>query len=85
MNAPEIKKIPRVNEVNDYLDRTIEELKAEISAFPSEHRSDWVPLNQLFLQTLLDSTAPVSEDEQINLAAESVLRRYKAAFLELAK
>lgn len=52
MNTPEIKEIPRVAEINDYLDRTIENLKAEIAVFPAEHQPDWVPLNQLFLQTL---------------------------------
>ena len=52
MNTPEIKQIPRVAEINDYLDRTIEKLKAEIAVFPAEHQPDWAPLNQLFLQTL---------------------------------
>ena len=52
MNAPEIKEIPRVNEINDYLDQTIEELKVEIAAFPAEHRADWTPLNKLFLKTV---------------------------------
>ena len=52
MNTPEIKQIPRVAEINDYLDRTIENLKAEIAVFPAEHQPDWAPLNQLFLQTL---------------------------------
>lgn len=52
MNTPEIKEIPRVAEINDYLDRTIEKLKAEIAVFPAEHQPDWAPLNQLFLQTL---------------------------------
>lgn len=52
MNAPEIKEIPRVNEINDYLDRAIEELKLEIAEFPAEHRADWVPLNELFLKTV---------------------------------
>ena len=52
MNTPEIKEIPRVAEINDYLDRTIENLKAEIAVFPAEHQPDWAPLNQLFLQTL---------------------------------
>lgn len=42
-------------------------------------------LNQLVLQTLLDATTPISKDERIDLAAESVLRRYRVAFLELAK
>lgn len=52
MNTPEIKEIPRIAEINEYLDRTIENLKAEIAVFPAEHQPDWVPLNQLFLQTL---------------------------------
>ena len=52
MNAPEIKEIPRVNVINDYLDRAIEELKVEIAAFPAEHRADWAPLNELFLKTV---------------------------------
>ena len=85
MNAPEIKEIPRVNEINDYLDQAIEELKVEIAAFPAEHCADWAPLNQLFLQTLLDSTIPVSDEDRIDLATESILRRYKTAFKEHAK
>lgn len=85
MNAPEIKEIPRVDEINAYLDRTIEALKAEISAFPAEHRADWAPLNKLFLQTLLDATTPISDDERIDLAAESILRRYRKAFEKLAE
>ena len=52
MNAPEIKEIPRVEEINAYLNRTIEELKIEIAAFPVEHRADWKPLNRLFLDNL---------------------------------
>lgn len=52
MNAPEIKEIPRVNEINDYLDRAIEELKVESAAFPAEHRADWAPLDELFLRTV---------------------------------
>lgn len=52
MNAPEIKEIPKVQEINDYLDRTIDSLKEEIAAFPAEHRADWAPLNALFLKTI---------------------------------
>ena len=52
MNAPEIKEIPRVDVVNAYLDRTIEELKVEIATFPAEHRAAWMPLNELFLKTI---------------------------------
>ena len=52
MNAPEIKEIPRVEEINVYLDRAIGALKNEIAAFPAEHRADWEPLNRFFLDTL---------------------------------
>lgn len=51
-HAPEIKQIPRVDEVNRYLDESIEAVKAQIAAFSSEHRPDWEPLNQLFLDVL---------------------------------
>lgn len=52
MNAPEVKEIPRVDEINHYLDTSIEAIKAEIAAFPAEHRPDWSPLNGLFLTTV---------------------------------
>lgn len=52
MNAPEIKEIPRVDEVNRYLDESIEETKSQIAAFPAEHRPNWKPLNQLFWDVL---------------------------------
>ena len=85
MNAPEIKEVPRIIEVNEYIDQAIEDLKIQIAAFPAEHRADWGPLNLLFLQALIDSTSPLGDDEKIDIAAESVLRRYKAAFFELSK
>lgn len=85
MNAPEIKEVPRIVEVNEYIDRAIEDLKIQIAAFPAEHRADWGPLNLLFLQALIDSTSPLGDDEKIDIAADSVLRRYKAAFFELSK
>lgn len=50
MNAPEIKEIPRVDEINHYLDTSIESLTAEIMAYPGEHKPDWAPLNRLFLE-----------------------------------
>ena len=52
MNVPEMKMIPRVDEINAYLDRSLEEVKAEIAMFPSEDHGDWEPLNRLFLDVL---------------------------------
>ena len=68
-----------------YLDRRIEERKVEIAAFPAEYRADWEPLNQLFLETLAYHTKPLSDCERINITADMILRRYKEAFMELAK
>ena len=56
MNTPEIKEVPRIIEINEYIDRAIEDLKIQIAAFPAEHRANWAPLNQLFLQTLSNLT-----------------------------
>ncbi len=50
-----------------YLERTIEELKTEIAAFPAEHRADREPLNQLFLETLAYHTKPLSDNERIDI------------------
>ena len=61
MNAPEIKEIPKVEEINRYLDETINTVRQDIFAYPGEHRPDWAPLNQLFLQTLLNATTPISD------------------------
>ena len=67
------------------MDRTIEDLKDAIAVFPTEHRGDWGPLNHLFLETMAHYSKPLSDDERIDIAADIILRRYKEAFMELAK
>ncbi len=52
MNAPEMKDIPRVSELNDYLDSSIPEIRAVIASMPDERERSWDELNALFLQTL---------------------------------
>lgn len=59
------------------LDRTIEGLKVEIAAFPAEHRADWDPLNQLFLETLANYTALLSYGERIDVVTDMILSRAK--------
>ena len=54
MNAPEIKMIPRVDEINRYLDETIASVKAQIAALSSSHDPEWAPLNKLFLDVLYE-------------------------------
>ena len=52
MNAPEVKMIPRIDFLNDYLDRSLVEVKEQIEKLPKEAVQDWDELNQLFLSVL---------------------------------
>ena len=52
MNTPEVKMIPRVDVLNDYLDRSILEVKEEIERLPKEQVHEWEELNELFLSVL---------------------------------
>ena len=56
MNAPEIKEIPKIEEINKYLDEVMASVHEEIFAYPGEHRADWAPLNELFLETVLTTS-----------------------------
>ena len=56
MNAPEIKEIPKIEEINNYLDEVMASVHEEIFAYPGEHRADWAPLNELFLETVLTTS-----------------------------
>ena len=52
MNSPEIKEIPRVDPINDYLDKSILEIRSRIAAMPEEPAPRWDELNALFLSTV---------------------------------
>ena len=52
MNSPEIKEIPRVSPINDYLDKSILEIRSRISKLPEEPTPRWDELNTLFLSTV---------------------------------
>ena len=56
INAPEIKEIPKIEEINNYLDKVMASVHEEIFAYPGEHRADWAPLNELFLETVLTTS-----------------------------
>ena len=49
INAPEIKLIPPIQELNTYLEASIEAIKAEIQNLPNAPAPDWGDLNALFL------------------------------------
>ena len=52
MNSPEIKEIPRIDELNRYLDERIAAMPGIIASLPEEKPLDWEPLNRLFLDIL---------------------------------
>ena len=52
MHSPEVKEIPRVDPINDYLDRSIIEIRSRIEQLPDEPVPGWDELNELFLSTL---------------------------------
>lgn len=53
MNSPEIKMIPRVNRINDYLDKSIDEVSELIATKQVALVKNWDALNELFLSTIL--------------------------------
>ena len=52
MNTPEVKMIPRIDVLNDYLDRSVGEIKEKIERLPKEQAQEWEELNELFLSVL---------------------------------
>ncbi len=52
MNSPEIKEIPRVDEINEYLDNSIEEIKSLVAGMTDSTSPKWEDLNSLFIQEL---------------------------------
>lgn len=52
MNSSEVKLIPRIPEINEYLDESISSIKNVVRSLEDSHTPDWNELNQLFLQEL---------------------------------
>lgn len=52
VNSPEINLIPRIDILNDYMDRSITEIKEQIERLPKETAHGWKELDQLFLNVL---------------------------------
>ena len=52
MNSPEIKEIPKIDTVNEYLDQEITAIKGKIEEMPKEENHSWKALNDFFLQTI---------------------------------
>lgn len=52
MKSPEVKAIPRIPEINEYLDESIPSIKNIVRSLEDSHTPDWSELNQLFLREL---------------------------------
>lgn len=52
MNSPEIKEIPRIDQLNRYLDAGIVSVKERIEKLPNTPVQDWNELNELFFSVL---------------------------------
>ena len=52
METPEVGTGPRMGRINDYLDRSIEEIGIVIDTLPLDKPRSWNELNQLFLSML---------------------------------
>lgn len=52
MNSPEVKMIPQIRALNEYLDSSIEKVNQVILNLPEESENGWKELNELFLSQL---------------------------------
>ena len=52
IHSPEVKEIPRINSINEYLDASISEIKGILQTVEESKAPDWAELNSLFLQEL---------------------------------
>ena len=52
INSPEIEVIPRITSLNEFLDASIADIKAQLDNLDEEEDNDWKPLNTFFLSIL---------------------------------
>ena len=52
IHSPEVKEIPRINSINEYLGASISEIKGILQTMEESKAPDWAELNSLFLQEL---------------------------------
>ena len=53
INAPEVKEIPRIDILNEYLDESITDIKSRIAAM-DDSDNNWTELNNMFLRTVAE-------------------------------
>lgn len=52
INSPEVKYIEKVDILNQYIEKNIEEIEKETKLLPNESITEWKELNTLFLETV---------------------------------
>lgn len=52
MSLPEIGEIPKINQLNQYIEKNLIQLKEEIDSLPRNDNNDFEQLNRIFLEAL---------------------------------
>ena len=52
MNSPEIRKIPKITILNEFIESAIAKIKTDLNESQDEEISDWQELNAFFLSVL---------------------------------
>jgi len=52
MNTSEMGEVPKINDLNTYIEQNLTSIKIEIDSLPKEHLKDWDELNLLFYHAL---------------------------------
>jgi predicted nucleotidyltransferase len=52
MKSPETERLPKIGALNDFIENTLPELKAQAEALAAERQKNYTELNRLFLETL---------------------------------
>lgn len=55
INSPEIKEIPRIEALNEFLDEEISSIESKIDTMKEEKNNDWGRLDEFFLSVLSDN------------------------------
>ena len=52
INSPEVKEIPRIDVLNEYIERNLAILEEKVQLLPYEKNADWDELNSFFLNEI---------------------------------
>lgn len=61
MNSPEVRLIPKIPKINEYLDKGILDIKSAVRLLDDNHTPGWKELNQLFLQEINRARAGIMQ------------------------